>query len=313
MNNTSKVSIVFNALFAIILAFLIFDCNSSKNSYLKELQIKQKQIDDITRSSSSNLTKEEVKQLLKENKIDLSKIENDLKSLGGKVEALNQVQVVSVYQNRTNVPTENVVAKPQEKVEVKPEELKQETQYISIGEQFANQNLPFGKVGFSFWRKDPWEYEVYKRNYRITNVISKDKDNNTIVYNKFTVNVKDKDYDILIDKADSYQILPENKFHLYPKIFLSVGSGYSFNKSLTTAVYLYGNFIQYGKYRNNPTFSILNMGIGTNFEGYKISIVPVFVNLQSISKLLQNSYLGIGIGMDFNRTADLTLNFGLSF
>lgn len=309
----NKVSIGLNILLAIILSFVLFDCNNSKQSHLKEMQIKQKQIDDITRSSTSNITRDELKDLLANNKVDLSKIEKDLKDLGGKVEAINNIQVVSVYQNKTNVPTENVVAKPEEKVEVKPEELKQETQYISIGEQFANQNLPFGKVGFSFWRKDPWEYEVYKRNYKITNIISKDKDNNTIVYNKFSVNVKDKDYDIIIDKADAYQILPENRFHLYPKIFLSVGSGYSFNKSLTTAVYLYGNFIQYGKYRNNPTFSILNMGIGTNFEGYKISIVPVFANLQTISKYLQNSYIGIGLGMDLKKSKELTLNFALSF
>jgi len=309
----NKVSIGLNILLALILSLVLFDCNNSKQSHLKEIQLKQKQIDDITRSSTSNITRDELKDLLESNKVDLSKIEKDLKDIGGKIEAINNIQVVSVYQNRTNVSTENVVAKPEEKVEVKPEELKQETQYVSIGEQFANQNLPFGRVGFSFWRKDPWEYEVYKRNYRITNIISKDKDNNTVVYNKFSVNVKDKDYDIIIDKADAYQVLPENKFHLYPKIFLSVGSGYSFDKSLTTAVYLYGNFIQYGKYRNNPTFSILNMGIGTNFEGYKISIVPVFANLQTISKFLQNSYIGIGLGMDLKKSKELTLNFALSF
>lgn len=309
----NKVSIGLNILLALILSLVLFDCNNSKQSHIKEIQLKQKQIDDITRSSTSNITRDELKDLLANNKVDLSKIEKDLKDLGGKVEAINNIQVVSVYQNKTNIPTESVVSKPEEKVEVKPEELKQETQYISIGEQFANQNLPFGKVGFSFWRKDPWEYEVYKRNYKITNIISKDKDNNTVVYNKFSVNVKDKDYDILIDKADAYQVLPENKFHLYPKIFLSVGSGYSFDKSLTTAVYLYGNFIQYGKYRNNPTFSILNMGIGTNFEGYKISIVPVFANLQTISKFLQNSYIGIGLGMDLKKSKELTLNFALSF
>lgn len=309
----NKVSIGLNILLALILSLVLFDCNNSKQSHIKEIQLKQKQIDDITRSSTSNITRDELKDLLANNKVDLSKIEKDLKDLGGKVEAINNIQVVSVYQNKTNVPTESVVSKPEEKVEVKPEELKQETQYISIGEQFANQNLPFGKVGFSFWRKDPWEYEVYKRNYKITNIISKDKDNNTVVYNKFSVNVKDKDYDILIDKADAYQVLPENKFHLYPKIFLSVGSGYSFDKSLTTAVYLYGNFIQYGKYRNNPTFSLLNMGIGTNFEGYKISIVPVFANLQTISKFLQNSYIGIGLGMDLKKSKELTLNFALSF
>lgn len=309
----NKVSIGLNILLALILSLVLFDCNSSKKSHLKEIQLKQKQINDITRSSTSNITRDELKDLLANNRVDLSKIEKDLKDLGGKVEAINNIQVVSVYQNKTNVPTESVVSKPEEKVEVKPEELKQETQYISIGEQFANQNLPFGKVGFSFWRRDPWEYEVYKRNYKITNIISKDKDNNTVVYNKFSVNVKDKDYDIVIDKAEAYQVLPENRFHLYPKIFLSVGSGYSFNKSLTTAVYLYGNFIQYGKYRNNPTFSILNMGIGTNFEGYKISIVPVFANLQTISKFLQNSYIGIGLGMDSKKSKELTLNFALSF
>jgi len=316
--NDKKINIILAINVFLILLFAIFSiqsCNENKKqlSYIQNLEIKQKQIgDNILRSSSSSVSKEDLDKLIKESKVDLSKIEKDLKSLDGKVESLNKVQVVSYYQNQTNIPTQVSIPKPNDKVEVKPEELKKETQYITIGEQFINQTIPTSKVGFSYWRNNPWEYEVYKRDYKITNVIAKDKDNNTIVYNKFTINSNNKDYEILLDKSETIQSLPESKFHFYPKLFLAASTNYGtngFNNSLN----VYANFIQYGQFRNNPTYALLNFGIGTNFQDYKVVIVPVFFNLKTISKYFQNSYIGLGTGIYFNKNIDFGINFGLSF
>jgi len=313
----NKISLGVNVIIFFILSIfcLFFYFESKKqNNYLAELQIKQKQLDDsIIRSSSSNVSKEDLKDLFKQNKIDLSVIEKDLKNLNGRIESLNTVQIYSTYQNKSNVQTETKIEKPNEIVEVKPDELKKETQYITIGEQFINQKIPFAKIGFSHWRKNPWEYEVYERKYKISNVISKDKDNNTIVYNKVILNVNDKDYELKIDKADSFQITPENQFYFYPKLFLSLGSGYAFNHGFDSSVYIYAGLIQYGQFRNSPKMSILNIGAGTNFNDYKVSLVPVFFNLQNVSKFLQNSYIGLGAGFSTNKNLDVSLNFAMSF
>lgn len=307
------IQIILLSLNIIIVSFLFFHKNDDNTQYLKEIQIKQKQLEDnITRSSTSFASKEDIKKILNESKIDLSKIENDLEGLNAKIDSVNKVQVVSVYQKQENIPTENSIPKT-DPIEVKKDDLKQETQYVSIGEQFKNTRVPFGKVGFSYWRNNPWEYEVYKRNYKITNVIAKDSNNNTVVYNKFSINVDNKDYDLELDSADNIQIMPENKFHFYPKIFLGFSSGYNINKSFDSSVFLYGNFIQYGQFKNNPKLSLLNLGLGTNFNTYKVSLVPVFFNLQNISKFLQNSYIGPGFAYGFNNSYEFNINIALSF
>lgn len=307
------IQIILLSLNIVFVSFLFFHKNDDNTQYLKEIQIKQKQLEDnITRSSTSFASKEDIKKILNESKIDLSKIENDLEGLNAKIDSVNKVQVVSVYQKQENIPTENSIPKT-DPIEVKKDDLKQETQYVSIGEQFKNTRVPFGKVGFSYWRNNPWEYEVYKRNYKITNVIAKDSNNNTVVYNKFSINVDNKDYDLELDSADNIQIMPENKFHFYPKIFLGFSSGYNINKSFDSSVFLYGNFIQYGQFKNNPKLSLLNLGFGTNFNTYKISLVPVFFNLQNISKFLQNSYIGPGFAYGFNNSYEFNINIALSF
>lgn len=307
------IQIILLSLNIIIVSFLFFHKNDDNTQYLKEIQIKQKQLEDnITRSSTSFASKEDIKRILNESKIDLSKIEGDLEGLNAKIDSVNKVQVVSVYQKQENIPTENSIPKT-DPIEVKKDDLKQETQYVSIGEQFKNTRVPFGKVGFSYWRNNPWEYEVYKRNYKITNVIAKDSNNNTVVYNKFSINVDNKDYDLELDSADNIQIMPENKFHFYPKIFLGFSSGYNINKSFDSSVFLYGNFIQYGQFKNNPKLSLLNLGLGTNFNTYKVSLVPVFFNLQNISKFLQNSYIGPGFAYGFNNSYEFNINIALSF
>ena len=307
------IQIILLSLNIIIVSFLFFHKNDDNTQYLKEIQIKQKQLEDnITRSSTSFASKEDIKKILNESKIDLSKIEDDLEGLNAKIDSVNKVQVVSVYQKQENIPTENSIPKT-DPIEVKKDDLKQETQYVSIGEQFKNTRVPFGKVGFSYWRNNPWEYEVYKRNYKITNVIAKDSNNNTVVYNKFSINVDNKDYDLELDSADNIQIMPENKFHFYPKIFLGFSSGYNINKSFDSSVFLYGNFIQYGQFKNNPKLSLLNLGLGTNFNTYKVSLVPVFFNLQNISKFLQNSYIGPGFAYGFNNSYEFNINIALSF
>lgn len=312
-NKLNIIQIILLSLNIIIVSFLFFHKNDDNTQYLKEIQIKQKQLEDnITRSSTSFASKEDIKKILNESKIDLSKIEDDLEGLNAKIDSVNKVQVVSVYQKQENIPTENSIPKT-DPIEVKKDDLKQETQYVSIGEQFKNTRVPFGKVGFSYWRNNPWEYEVYKRNYKITNVIAKDSNNNTVVYNKFSINVDNKDYDLELDSADNIQIMPENKFHFYPKIFLGFSSGYNINKSFDSSVFLYGNFIQYGQFKNNPKLSLLNLGLGTNFNTYKVSLVPVFFNLQNISKFLQNSYIGPGFAYGFNNSYEFNINIALSF
>lgn len=312
-NKLNIIQIILLSLNIIIVSFLFFHKNDDNTQYLKEIQIKQKQLEDnIIRSSTSFASKEDIKKILNESKIDLSKIEDDLEGLNAKIDSVNKVQVVSVYQKQENIPTENSIPKT-DPIEVKKDDLKQETQYVSIGEQFKNTRVPFGKVGFSYWRNNPWEYEVYKRNYKITNVIAKDSNNNTVVYNKFSINVDNKDYDLELDSADNIQIMPENKFHFYPKIFLGFSSGYNINKSFDSSVFLYGNFIQYGQFKNNPKLSLLNLGLGTNFNTYKVSLVPVFFNLQNISKFLQNSYIGPGFAYGFNNSYEFNINIALSF
>lgn len=311
--------IVFTLLIIInfVVLFSIYFKNKESEVYLKEIQIKQKQIDsNITRSSSSVVSKEDLDKIIKDSKIDLSKIEKDLENLNGKIESINKVQVVTVYQKETDKSSDFVKPKnPEEKVEVKPDDLKLETQFLELKEKFNNGYVPIGNVGFSFWKKNPWEFEILQRKYNVTNIIAKTDKNETIVYNKFSINVNNKDYDLIVNNSETIYSFPENKFHFYPKLFISSGVGYKFNHSVHGSIYLLGSFIQYGQFKNNPKFSLLSVGIGKELTSneVKFTIVPIMYNLSNFTKLIQNSYIGAGFSMDTNKISDVSVNLSLSF
>lgn len=320
MNNYDKLKLLAALVFVLInslFLFFMFKKQNEQEKYLKEIQIVQKNIDEsIVRSSSSFTKKEDLEKMIKESKIDLSKIEKDIENLNGRIESFNKVQVVTIYQKETNKTSDFVKEKdPKEKVEIKPEELKLETNFLELKEKFPNTYVPIGNVGFSHWRKNPWEYEILERKYNIANIIAKNDRGETIVYNKFSINTNNKDYDVKIDKAENIYSLPENKFHLYPKFWIGSGIGYRFDNSITTSVSLIGNFIQYGQFKNNPKLSLLGIGVGKSFEdtSVKVMIIPIMYNMNNIFSFIQNTYIGPSFSLNSNKLFDVSVNLALSF
>lgn len=316
----NKVHVIFLSLILLINClglYFFFSWKKENDKYLSEIQIKQKQIgDEIIRSSSSYMKEEDLLKEIKSNNLDISNLKKDLDLLNSKLDSFNKVQIISYVQKENNVKTDNVKPKdPKEEVQVKENELKLETQMLELKEKFKTGYVPIGNVGFSYWRKNPWEFEIYERKYKILNVISKTDKNQTIVHNKFILNSNNKDYEIEINSSETIQVIPENKFHFYPKFYLTSGMGYKFDNSISMSFGLMFNLLQYGEYKTNPKLVIASLGLSKEIfstDG-KITFVPLMYNLNSLINFVNNTYVGPSIGIDQNKVIDTSLNIALSF
>lgn len=311
----------FLSILSIVLGLLLIVCffmyNKEVNrlkSINTEMQIAQKQLDnEILRSSNEVVTKEYLEKLLKQSKVDLSPIQDDINKLNSKIDSVNQIKIISTPQIVTNLPSTKEEKKPdQDKVENTNDQYLKNKQIIDMYENFGTSKVPIGTAGFSAWKKSPWEYNIYQRQYTITNVITKTEDDRTVVYNKFVINSNNQDFEIKLPDSRTYQVLPENKFKLYPKMFLTATSGINSNKEIDSSINLKLSVLQYGQFYNYPKYTFANVGIGYSNNGFRVSLAPVYYRLD-LFNFIKNVYIGPDIGVNMSKVLDIGLSIGVSF
>lgn len=312
----NKFLVILSVVLGLLLTISLFMYNKEINRsklLTSEIQIKQKQLNDsIIRSSNEVVTKEYLNSLLKESKIDLSPLQQDINRLNSKIDSVNQIRIISTPQVVTNLPSTKEEKKPdQDKVETNDQYLKNK-QIIDLYENFGVSRVPIGNAGFSAWRKNPWEYNIYQRQYTITNVITKTEDDKTVVYNKFTINSNNQDYEVKVSESKTYQVNPESKFKLYPKIFLTATSGIDSSKAIDTSVNLKFSALQYGQFYNYPKYTFANIGIGYSTNGIRFSLAPIYYRLDLFG-FVKNLYIGPDIGINQSKVVDIGLSIGVSF
>ena len=323
MTLSTKIIIAISAIVALCLAtFIIYKQNqiSQQQEAIEKQVVAQKELtDNLTRSMNQYATKQDVEQFAKDNGINLKAIQDDLKKLQANISSINAVTVVSNGYQGTNIPTDHIgPANPNPTtptVNCNGQQIPcpnadsfdymKKQQNISLNESFGNVKVPIGEVGFSAWQKNPWSVNLLPREYHSDSVVGTDENQRQYFYNKFSVKIDGKSYDIKIDNATTKQEFPQTGFSWWnPRLFLSTDLGYNLseNKGEFTPGINIGLMSYGGKYKSQPDFSILQLGLGwgTVSNRGQVSVTPVSYNVGKHIPLMNNLYVGPAIDLGTN-------------
>lgn len=294
------------------LGFIIYKQieNSNRQLAIESAIVEQKQlIDGIVRSQSQWTTQEDLKKFITDSGVNLKAIQKDLDKLHAEVSAVNVIVSNSIGQQQNNVPSINPGPNNPNPIDPNnpdPFGYNQSQQNLSLNEDFGTIKVPLGSVGFSAWQEKPWSLNIKARDYQVASVIGTDENQRSYVYNKFTVKVDGKNYEIPIKTAITKQEYPTAKWSFWnPRLFIGIDGGIGltpirgeFTPSLDIGIMLYG------RYKTQPDFSILEVGVGygTISKKPQLVITPVSYNFGKHIPLMNNAYIGpsLHIGTDGN-------------
>lgn len=299
----------------IALLFVVVNNHFAHNKELQAIEtsiIEQKQLsDNIVRSLSKYSTRDDLENIIKENKIDLSAIEKDLKKLNGEVKSLSTITVVSNGYTGNNIPSTTIEPRKEDKQETKVD-VNNNSYYFNLKERF-NKDVPFGNVGFHGWKKDPWEINVYKREYKISTVLATTEDDRQLAYNKFTIKVNDKDYEIGIDKAEVLQVYPEYKVRFSPNLYGSFNTGISFDREFYNSASVMVGLFNYGRTKNMTDIVLGQIGIGYDGNSVILAITPVSYRISKHIPMTSNLFVAPSYSINTSGTSAIGLSFQLKF
>jgi len=313
MSLSTKILIAISAMVAICAAgFIIYKQIeiSNRQMVIERSMVTQKQLEDnITRSMGQYASKEDIEKYIKENGLAIEAIKDDLKTLGAEIKLINRIIVISNGQQGNNIPSTNTGPNNPNPPDTSCKECDRfgylsEQQNLRLDESFPNTKVPIGTVGFSAWQEKPWSIDIRPREYRVTNVVGTDDNQRHYVYNKFSVVVDGKPYDVKIDKAEMVEEYPEPSFHWWnPRLFVGTDSGVNLsnmNGELTPNINI--GVMSYGMYKNQPDFSFLQVGVGYGAISRRAQLVvtPVVYNVGKHLPLMNNMYVGPSVHISSN-------------
>ena len=328
---SSKIIFVICLILALgLLTFIVFKEveNSKKQQSIQQSLVQQRDlIDAITRSSTQYTTKADLDKFLKDNNVNLKVIQDDLDKLHAEVISINVISANSNGYTANNIPSTNIGLidpNPQPSVNCNgqpipcpdPYGFLKNTQNLDLTEHFDNTNLPIGQVSFSTWNKKPWSVNILSRTYKLVNVVGTDDEYKQYFYNKFSININGKDYDLKINSAITKQEYPESKFSFYPRLFIGIDEGFSFaNGDIQFTPSLSMGLVSYGQFKKLPDFSIAEVGLGYDVLNKKARIVatPVVYNIGKYLPLMNALYFGpaVHLGLDGGISLMMGVRVGL--
>lgn len=290
---------------------------SNRQQAIETQMVAQKElVDNITRSQNTYATKDDIEKFIKDNGVNLQAIQDDLDKLHAEVTAVNTVIVNSKGQHSSNVPTTSTGLSNPNPVDPKnpdPNGYLSKQQNLDLNEDFSGTKVPIGQIGFSAWQKDPWSVNILPREYHVVNVLGTDENQRTYVYNKVTIKAGDKDYDVKITKAQTEQEYPEAKWSWFnPRLYAGADGGVNvgavkgeFTPSVNVSI------MSYGRYKTQPDFSILGVGVGygTVSKNAQLVVTPFAYNVGQHIPLMNNTYIGPSIQVGSN--GDVSLMGGI--
>jgi len=317
MSLSTKILLFLGAILTLgALSFVIYKQieNSNRQAAIESSVVKQKELVDlIMRSMSQYATKTDIENLLKDNNVNLKAIKDDLSKLNANLVAVNLIIANSSGNHQTNVPSDNVgPVNPNplvpECASCDPFSYMKNAQNLNLNEDFENIKVPVGNVSFSAWRDKPWDVNISPRQYQLINVIGTDESQRIYVYNKFSIEVDKKKYDIKINNATTEQEYPMAKFRFWnPRLYLGFDAGVAFPSQAELTPSLNLAIMSYGKYINQPDFSVLQLGVGyesINKKG-KLLFTPFTYNIGQHLPLLTNVHIGPSIHFGFDNAISI--------
>lgn len=338
MSLSTKILIFLGAALTLgLLSFIVYKQieMSQRQQAIEEKVVKQKELlDGIVRSQSEYTTKKDMEQFIKDNGANIKTIKEDLDKLNAEIKIVNLVVTNSRGFNGTNLsststepnhnpisPTVNCNGQDIPCPNADPFEYMKNKQNFALNEKFDNVQIPVGQVGFSAWKKEPWDVNILPREYNVISVVGTDENQRHYFYNKFTIKTDNKSYDVKINSAQTKEVYPEATFSWFnPRLYLTSGGNINVTTFPINGSFNAGATIQlmsYGKFKKMPDISIFQVGASyqSSDNQFSATINPISVNFNKIipNDLINNTYIGpsVHIGTSKNIFMGLNLNVGL--
>jgi hypothetical protein len=291
----------------------------AQNAALQQNMIEFKQLaDGIARSQSQFATKDDVAKFASDNQINIQAIQDDMTKLGATMSSVNvakatsQAQVVSNVAS-TSTGTTNTTNAPEIAT------LNQAEQKLQLNEKFGTLSVPIGSVGFSSWQSSPWSINLPQRTYNIDTVIGITEKQQNVVYNKLTISVDGKGYQIPISSSKTETVYPAAKLTLWnPRILMGLDVGVNLNHlqpELSPSINL--GIASYGQYLVNPDWSFLEIGASWQAVNGRpaLMITPFAWNIGKhfFSPLMENTYVGPSISWASDGTITTSAGIRVGF
>lgn len=320
MKLSTKILITLGVIFTLgllgVIVYQQFELRHQQDAIQQQVVLQKQLSDQLMRSQSQYATTKDIEKFIKDNNLSLKDIKDDLGKLHAEVSSVNQVVVKSngvvaenVGSTGTGKPNPTPVTSPDPFGYMKTE------QKLSLIEPFGNVQVPIGSVGFSAWQDKPWSINVLPREYVLNTVVGLDENQRQYYYNKIVVKVDGKTYSLPITQAQTQQVYPKATFSLWnPRLFLGMDGGINVTS-------LRGEFVpnidlgimSYGRYKNNPDFSILEVGAGYGMVSKNVQFIltPFTYNVGKHIPLglMNNTYLGPSVAVTPN--GDFSIMAGL--
>jgi len=291
-----------------------------KQNAIQTSFVEQKQLaNGITRAQSSYATKDDLNKFAKDLDIKLDPIKKDLNEFGAKVQGVSTVRIITegskVASKASDISTVRIDKPTPNELAAEKNDLYgyfKATQIVKLNEPFNAEAVPFGEVKFSAWRQKPWDLEVYKRQYLVTNVLGVDESGKHYVYNKFTIVVGTKKYDVNITDSKFIEEYPDSKFRFSPHLYLGVDAGaYVTRVNFEISPNLQIALFSYGLTTSLPDWTFLGFGFdyATQQRNLGFILSPVSYNIAKHIPLIDNTYIGPSISLDTDK--NVALLFGI--
>lgn len=329
MSLSTKILIWLGAVLVIgALGFIIFKQieNANRQQAIESQLVEQRQlIDGIVRSQSQWTTKADLEKFITDNGINLQAIKDDLSKLNATVNSANIITINSNGQHSNNNPTtpdpNHTNPNPVDPKNPDPYGYMKTQQNLALNEDFGSLKVPIGQVGFSAWQEKPWSIDVKAREYQVNTVVGLDENQRSYFYNKVTVKVDDKQYDLPIKTATTKQEYPTAKWSWWnPRLFLTAGGGVNLTQAPLQGSANAGlalGLMSYGQYKNNPSISVLQIGAvyesGTQRPAAVVN--PVNFNIGGVfpKGLVDNTYIGPSVQLDTSGNVLTGANLSVGF
>lgn len=301
-----------------LLCFLIwkqFQLSDQQYEIQTSLIEQKKLADGIVRAQSQYATKEDIEAFAENNDLNLKIIEEDLNKFRADIASINVVTVRSNGQQHTNVPSTGTgTTNPNppmtcpDGTNCDPFGFQVKEQKLEVVEDFNASKIPFGSIGFSSWNANPWSVDIKPRTYKVATVVGTDENQRQIFYNKFTIDVDGKSYNLPIT-SEVKQVYPSPSLSWNPRLYLGVESGITTSAKAELSPSVTVSLLSYGKFKTTPDFTFLHVGAGFLFAEQRptLTFAPAMYNIGQHLPLMKNTFFGPMIHLSTNQTVAFML------
>lgn len=338
---SSKINSILTAFVAvlavglIIVAYFTWKSLKEENSKLRDEIVSFRQLTEtLVRSSTTWATKADVNAALSNlvSKEDFKAIQDDLNKIGARLSAVGQTvgsirsRIAQLESSDREGPERpGIVCEDGKLVDVHGY-----TKKVQIKEVEDSNKAPVANVQFDASKDKPWNYETYRRDYKMITVVGKKEDGQLTFHQQLQYSVPDKDkekkYNIELLSSEYLQVPLKNQmFWFNPILDLNMfvgGNVYPIGmwSGRPDSIFSFGgdigfSFSSYGETKADSWFRLFRLGAGydASRQAGHFSFAPFAFNAGKPIPLLTNFYITPQVSIDTAGGLVIGIGFGPQF